>query len=80
MKITILNFGITKEIIGTNELTFALQNGNSVADLRQHLYENYPNLKALRSLAIAVNQEYASENQLIQSSDEIALIPPVSGG
>ena len=80
MKITVLNFGITKEIIGTNELTFDLQDGNSVANLRQYLYENYPNLKKLRSLAIAVNQAYASENQLIQSSDEIALIPPVSGG
>lgn len=61
MKITVLNFGITKEIIGTNELTFDLQNGNSVADLHHYLYENYPNLKKLRSLAIAINQEYAQK-------------------
>ncbi len=80
MQITLLNFGITKEIIGTNCLTFELQNGNSVADLRQYLYHHYPHLQKLRSLAIAVNQEYAPENYFLKTSDEIALIPPVSGG
>jgi molybdopterin synthase sulfur carrier subunit len=41
---------------------------------------NYPALEKLRSLFIAVNQQYAEDNQSINETDEIALIPPVSGG
>jgi molybdopterin synthase sulfur carrier subunit len=40
----------------------------------------YPNLKGLKSLLIAVNNEYAEDSVELLESDEIALIPPVSGG
>jgi molybdopterin synthase sulfur carrier subunit len=44
------------------------------------LEHNYPPLKELASYMIAVNNNYASDTQTILSTDEIALIPPVSGG
>jgi sulfur-carrier protein len=72
-------FGITKEILGGKEIQLEIQ-GKTVADLRHQLMLNYPKLTGLRSLFIAVNNNYAEDGVLLQESDEIALIPPVSGG
>jgi len=78
-KYRIKAFGITKDLLGGRE-TFIEIKGQTVADLRTALNERYPQLRELRSLFIAVNNDYADENILLNPSDEIALIPPVSGG
>lgn len=72
-------FGITKEILGSKEKVIEA-NTDTVAGLREHLQVSYPQLKGLRSLFIAVNNNYADEADQLKESDEIALIPPVSGG
>ena len=72
-------FGITREILGKREVDIPF-NGTTVGALRQHLVASYPRLKGLKSLMIAVNNEYAADSLEIQETDEIALIPPVSGG
>ena len=83
---TILLFGVTKDIVGSHSLSIPTisSTGKSipktVKELRGFLGNLYPELNALSSLAIAVNNTYAQENQEINSYDEIALIPPVSGG
>lgn len=78
-KYRIKAFGITKDLLGGRE-TFIEIKGQTVADLRVALNERYPQLLGLRSLFIAVNNDYADENILLHPNDEIALIPPVSGG
>ncbi len=78
-KYRIKAFGITKDLLGGRE-TFIEIKGQTVADLRAALNERYPQLLGLRSLFIAVNNDYADENILLHPNDEIALIPPVSGG
>lgn len=78
-KYRIKAFGITKDLLGGRE-TFIEINGSTVADLRAALGEKYPQLLGLRSLFIAVNNDYADETITLDESDEIALIPPVSGG
>ena len=78
-KYRIKAFGITKDLLGGRE-TFIEITGHTVADLRAALNERYPQLLGLRSLFIAVNNDYADENILLNPTDEIALIPPVSGG
>ncbi len=72
-------FGITREILGARENVLEL-NAKTVAELRQALVAIYPQLSGLRSLAIAVNSDYADDTLALQETDEIALIPPVSGG
>ncbi len=72
-------FGITKEILGARETVFEVE-GETVDALRQALNERYPSLRNIRSLMIAVNNAYAEDSLSIGESDEIALIPPVSGG
>ena len=72
-------FGITKDLLGGREATIEV-NGQTVGDLRAALNDRFPQLSELNSLFIAVNNDYAEEDILISASDEIALIPPVSGG
>ncbi len=79
----ILLFGITRDIVGNT--TFALPDSDlgqlqTVGDLKKYLGHTYPELLKLESLAVAVNQQYATDEAPIADSDEIALIPPVSGG
>jgi len=78
--IQLFAFGITKEIIGKSQLTLDLQSSSSILSLKNRLFADYPQLNQLRSLAFAVNGSYADENTLINPGDEVALIPPVSGG
>jgi molybdopterin synthase sulfur carrier subunit len=72
-------FGITKDIVGGRETTLEIT-GQTVAELREELEQRFPQLLTLKSMFIAVNQNYADDNLSIQETDEIALIPPVSGG
>jgi len=80
MKVNILLFGIAKDIVGNQKLELELKGKITVADFRKQLLEEYPELGSLNSLAIAINSEYARDSNLIMGNDEIALIPPVSGG
>ena len=82
---TILLFGITKDIVGSSTLSipssseFGFQDSKTVKGLKEYLYKTYPELKKLPSLVVAVNNSYAKDDTLIDNFDEIALIPPVSG-
>ncbi len=80
MAINILAFGIAKEIIGQSVVAVAEADGMSVGALQLLLQNRYPALTRLSSLAIAVNGEYATAGTIIHAGDELAIIPPVSGG
>lgn len=78
---TVLLFGVTRDIVGQGSLSLAGADGlATVGDLKRQLMDEFPALRELSSLAVAVNQSYAREEDLISETDEIALIPPVSGG
>lgn len=79
MNLKVKAFGITKDIVGEREINIKTD-GQSVAELRYELNTKYPALLSLKSLFIAVNNIYAHEQTMLKESDEIALIPPVSGG
>jgi molybdopterin synthase sulfur carrier subunit len=72
-------FGITKDIVGGRETVIEVS-GQTVASLREALENKFPDLVTLKSLFIAVNSSYAENDTAISEVDEIALIPPVSGG
>jgi len=76
----LLTFGIVREILGDVPEIALLQSGMTVATLKATLEEQYPRLKQLSSFMIAVNGEYAGADTVIQQGDEVAIIPPVSGG
>lgn len=78
--VSVLLFGITRELVGQSKLSFPLPPDASVSHLLATLKSAYPRLGELKSLLVAVNNEYADADTRITSADEIALIPPVSGG
>lgn len=80
MKLNIMLFGIARDIIGGSSLTLEMEEKATVDTLMQHLQKTYPDFERLASLMIAVNSDYAKRDQVLQENDEIALIPPVSGG
>jgi molybdopterin synthase sulfur carrier subunit len=80
MKCRIRAFGISRDIIGQRDLLLDLPQVKSAGDLKEYLYASYPGLANLKSLFIALNNEYAEDGAMLKDGDEIALIPPVSGG
>lgn len=76
----ILSFGIAREIIGESELAMALAESITVSDLKAYLEETYPDFKTLPSYRVAINQTFAEDDDEIAAHDEVAIIPPVSGG
>ncbi len=80
MIVNVLLFGISKEMVGKQKITFEVEESTSVADFKKALHNEYPKLIELNSMAIAVNSEYALDTDTLRPNDEVALIPPVSGG
>jgi len=80
MKIKLLAFGISRDILGGAEKEFEWEGEQTVLGLKKALMDAYPDFLDLASLRIAVNEAYATDEQTIQATDEIVLIPPVSGG
>jgi molybdopterin converting factor subunit 1 len=80
MRINILAFGIAKEIFGSSSVDVELVNDANVSNLKFLLEKQYPKLKKLATYMVAVNNEYALDRDTIHERDEIAIIPPVSGG
>ncbi len=80
MKINVLAFGVAKEIFGSSAVSLELTNDATIYNLKYVLEQQYPRLKQLASYMVAVNTEYALPGDTIHERDEIAIIPPVSGG
>ncbi len=80
MEIKVLAFGIAKDIFNGSVISAQLQNDATVSNLKYDLEQRYPRLKQLATYMIAVNNEYALDGDTIHERDEIAIIPPVSGG
>tara|TARA_R110002051_G_scaffold144021_2_gene216964 strand:- start:494 stop:736 length:243 start_codon:yes stop_codon:yes gene_type:complete len=78
----VLLFGIAKDIVGKSEFNLPIEpkQAFTVLELKAVLVSSFPDFGRLSSFAVAVNSEYANDTFSLKSSDEIAIIPPVSGG
>jgi molybdopterin synthase catalytic subunit len=81
MRVRVLFFGVLKDMVGKALDAIELPDGASVRDVLARYESQFPNLKrSLPSLAVAVNQQYAGPDTKLGPDDEVALLPPVSGG
>jgi molybdopterin converting factor subunit 1 len=81
VKIHVRLFASVREIVGHKELVWEVPVESTVSTLSSRLVSEYPKLRALApSLKFAVNHEYADTGRVLAEGDEVALIPPVSGG
>ncbi|MBS1801581.1 MAG: MoaD/ThiS family protein [Acidobacteria bacterium] len=72
----VLYFGVLKETLGRESEMVDLAEGACVADV----LARFGNEEQMRSIAVAVNHEYARREDVLRDGDEVALLPPVSGG
>jgi molybdopterin synthase catalytic subunit len=81
MRIRVLFFGVLKDIAGKSSDSLDLPDGALVRDVLAHYAVQAPRMKeSITSLAMAVNQQYTGAETVLKSGDEVALLPPVSGG
>ena len=81
MNVRVRCFAAVREIVGVGELVVDLPEGSTLNELLDQIRCQFPRLEGLTgSLLFSVNQEYASTDKRLAAVDEIALIPPVSGG
>ncbi|MBD7966946.1 molybdopterin converting factor subunit 1 [Paenibacillus gallinarum] len=81
MKITVLLFAGIAERIGKSRVELTLAESTTAGQVKEELIHQYPDAAGLiQSAIIAINQEYAPSHASLNAEDEIALIPPVSGG
>ncbi len=74
-------FAVAKQLVGRDTASVELPDEPTVADLRTALARDYPALEVtLAHVVFAVNAEYATDQTHLSTTDEIACIPPVSGG
>ena len=81
MQIRVLFFGILKDVACLPAETLELPEASTLADLLTHYAKSRPNLQNhLAGIAVSLNQEFASPSDVLHAGDEVALLPPVSGG
>ena len=80
MLVTVLFLASYREIAGTTSARIALAAGSTVAELVALICARYPNLPDADRIVAAVNNEYREPDFVLDDGDEVALIPPVSGG
>jgi molybdopterin synthase catalytic subunit len=81
MKVRVLLFGVLKDLAGRSSEVLSLPDQAIAADVLNHYAQRISNqTNILGSIAISVNQEYARPEDRLRAGDEVALLPPVSGG
>ena len=81
MQVRVLFFGVLKDLAGRGSDSISVPEHATVSDVLQYYEQRLSANHALwASIAVSVNQEYASADAQLRSNDEVALLPPVSGG
>ena len=80
IKIRLKCFSQVKYALGTNEITFELENGTSTDDLKKIVRKKAEGKLNDVTLSTVLNKKYISKNTELEDGDEVAFIPPVQGG
>ena len=81
MKVKVKFFAMLRERAGAGEIIREMKEGGTVGDLWKGLRQDYPKLAPVEMrLLYAVNQNYVRPDHILKENDEVAFVPPVSGG
>ncbi len=81
MRVTVRLFARLRDIAGAAELAREIAPGATIGDLWRELEGEFPDLAPYeRSISSAVNADYARMTHVLRADDEVAFLPPVSGG
>jgi molybdopterin converting factor subunit 1 len=81
VRVTVRLFARLRDIAGAPELTRDVAPGSTIGGVWRALAQEYPELVQYeRSISSAVNADYAKMDRVLSDGDEVAFLPPVSGG
>ncbi len=81
MRLRVRLFATYREIVGEKDVAWTAEPGTTLADFLDAFLRRHPRLEAHRdTMMLAVNQAFAEPRTVLQEGDEVALLPPVSGG
>jgi molybdopterin converting factor subunit 1 len=81
VRVTVRLFARLRDIVGSSELARDVAPGATIATVWHQLVVDYPQLAGYeRSISSAVNADYARMDQALREGDDVAFLPPVSGG
>ncbi|OIP78105.1 MAG: molybdopterin synthase sulfur carrier subunit [Oscillatoriales cyanobacterium CG2_30_44_21] len=81
IQVTVKLFAIFQETLAKDQIQIDMPSGASVLEVFEYLADRHPSLEKWRSLTrYAINLSFVEPQTTLQSGDEVALIPPVSGG
>ncbi|MGQ9804624.1 MAG: MoaD/ThiS family protein [Chlorobiales bacterium] len=80
MTVKVQLFAIGREIVGSSELELSLSDDATAQTVIDLLKARYPKFQNVKTLAVAIGTDYADLQTKLHDGDELAIIPPVSGG